>query len=132
MALSLLQTIKFGFGYLILFTIWQIPLPYISPTYLEMFLLSAGYAGVSLYLVLTNRTLEIGRYLTVVVIYIIAKIMWPIATLLILENDILSQETARNFAAFGYLVILLTGMVWASRVYKEKQYVQVFREVSRW
>jgi len=97
------------------------PILNIKVTLIETILVSLGYVGACAYLVITNRSINMFKFFSGLVFFMIAKIFTPIFLYNPFTVDFFGEQNLMLIEAVFYLMFLLAVIIYSSDILRERQ-----------
>jgi len=125
----------YAIGYFLLIIMWYKILPVlgIQSTLLETILVSLGYALACTYLVITERQIDVLRFVYGVLFYVVARLFTPIFAHNELVYAFIGEESVKILEMVFYLMFIIAVIVYSSDILREQQALET-QEITniRW
>jgi len=120
---TIVNSFIFAIGYFVLILFWFMifPILNIKVTLIETILVSLGYVGACAYLVITNRSINMFKFFSGLVFFMIAKIFTPIFLYNPFTVDFFGEQNLMLIEAVFYLMFLLAVIIYSSDILRERQ-----------
>lgn len=125
----------YAIGYFLLIIMWYKILPVlgIQSTLLETILVSLGYALTCTYLVITERQIDVLRFVYGVLFYVVARLFTPIFAHNELVYAFIGEQNVKILEMVFYLMFIIAVIVYSSDILREQQALET-QEITniRW